>query len=158
MKSKNKQEWFYTDIVKDHFLKPRNICKTEKEKEEFKKIANGYGEAGNQKCGDIMKFWIKVDPKTNRIKDCRWETWGCLLGSTKITTPTGRVKIKDLKYGDYVWGWNGKKVVKVGVLNVKKREVERSDILKISFNRKEGSKHKHYNMYVSKKHLFYLGG
>jgi len=152
------KEWFYTKTVKQHFLKPKNICKDDKEAQEFMKTANGYGEAGNFKCGDIMRFWIKVDPKTQRIKKCRWQTWGCLLGSTKIMTPNGRKNIKDIKFGDYVWGWDGHKIVKTGVLNVKKREVAKEDILKISFNRKEGSKCKFYRMYVTKEHLFYFNG
>lgn len=100
MKLEN-QDWFYTSKVKEHFLKPKNICKTEKEVEEFKEIANGYGEAGNFSCGDIMKFWIVVDPKTEKIKKCRWQTWGCAsaLASTSMLsvmiTEKGGMKIVD---------------------------------------------------------------
>ena len=65
------QDWFYTGKVKEHFLKPKNFLKSEKEIKEF----NGYGRTGNVKCGDVMEFWIKV--KDNKIKDVKWRTFGC---------------------------------------------------------------------------------
>ena len=62
--------WVYTDIVKDHFLNPRNIWD---ENEGFK--ADGVGEVGSLACGDQMRVGIKV--QDNRISDIRWLTYGC---------------------------------------------------------------------------------
>ena len=38
---------------------------------------DAYGEVGSLACGDIIKVWIKVDRKTEEIKDLKWQTWGC---------------------------------------------------------------------------------
>ena len=51
---KAETNWFYSETVKEHFFNPRNICKTEKELEEFKKEVNGYGITGSPVCGDQM--------------------------------------------------------------------------------------------------------
>lgn len=67
--------WFYTQTVKDHFMHPKNIAMDDKDIEEMQ--PNGLGEVGSPACGDVMKIWIKVDPKTNRIKKCLWKTFGC---------------------------------------------------------------------------------
>ncbi|NQU98146.1 iron-sulfur cluster assembly scaffold protein [Candidatus Woesearchaeota archaeon] len=75
VKTKTGKEWFYTDVVKKHFFNPKNLFKTEKEAENYK--ADGVGIVGSPACGDMMKMWIKVDPKTERIKDCKWQTFGC---------------------------------------------------------------------------------
>ncbi len=66
--------WLYSDIVKEHFFNPRNIM-TEEEEKKFK--ADGVGTVGSPVCGDMMKIWIKIDPKTRRIKECKWRTFGC---------------------------------------------------------------------------------
>lgn len=70
----NEVPWVYSDIVKEHFFNPKNFLKPEEEKS-FK--FNAYGEAGSPACGDLMKFWLWIDPKTKKIKDCRWRTFGC---------------------------------------------------------------------------------
>ncbi|MEW5894488.1 MAG: iron-sulfur cluster assembly scaffold protein [Candidatus Omnitrophota bacterium] len=74
-------DWVYTDIVKDHFMHPRNVLSNE---EDFKE--DGKGIVGNIKCGDQMLMAIKVDPKTNSITDCRWKTYGCAsaIASTSV--------------------------------------------------------------------------
>lgn len=66
------QSWFYSDVVKDHFFNPRNFMQDEA----------AYGDAamglvGSPACGDAMKVWIKVDPATEKITDCKWKTFGC---------------------------------------------------------------------------------
>ena len=66
--------WLYSDTVKDHFFKPRNIL-ADGEEEAF--AADGVGEVGSPSCGDIMKVWIKVDRATDRITAMRWQTFGC---------------------------------------------------------------------------------
>ena len=57
----------YTEKVMDHFLNPRNMGEM--------KDADGVGEVGNAKCGDIMKIFIKV--KDNVITDISFQTFGC---------------------------------------------------------------------------------
>ena len=75
------QDWVYSDIVKEHFMNPRNIFK---ENENFKE--DGKGQVGNIKCGDEMLFFIKVDKEKDIITDCRWKTYGCAsaIASTSI--------------------------------------------------------------------------
>lgn len=79
-----KQEWFYSEKVKEHFFNPKNIFKTQKESAKYK--ADGIGTVGSPACGDVMKIWIKVDKKTDRIKECKWQTFGCAsaIASTSI--------------------------------------------------------------------------
>lgn len=74
-------DWAYTDIVKEHFVNPRNVLS---EHETFN--ADGEGMVGNVKCGDQMKMLIKVDQTKNVITDCRWQTYGCAsaIASTSI--------------------------------------------------------------------------
>jgi len=68
-------KWMYTDLVKDHFFNPRNLLENigDVDVSEF----NGYGQVGSPACGDMMKLWIKVDPETDRLVDCKWQTFGC---------------------------------------------------------------------------------
>ena len=58
---------FYTEKVMDHFANPRNVGEI--------KDASGVGEVGNPVCGDMMKFYIKVE--NNVIKDVKFKTFGC---------------------------------------------------------------------------------
>lgn len=69
------EEWFYTDVVKDHFFNPRNIFKTQHEIDQYK--PDGVGMVGSPSCGDMMKMWIKVDRASDRIIECKWQTFGC---------------------------------------------------------------------------------
>lgn len=69
------KQWFYTDIVKDHFFNPRNIFKNKKEAEEYKE--DGVGLVGSPACGDGMRMFIQIDKKTEKIKDIKFETYGC---------------------------------------------------------------------------------
>lgn len=82
--------WLYSDTVKDHFFNPRNFMQYG---EEEKFIFNGMGRVGSPACGDEMVLWLKVDPKTERIKDCRWRTFGC--GSAISSTSVLSVMIKE---------------------------------------------------------------
>lgn len=72
----------YTDKLMDHFSNPRNILKTSEDKYQ----ADGVGQVGNPQCGDMMKVWIKVDKKKDRIVDLKWKTFGCAsaIGSTSV--------------------------------------------------------------------------
>ncbi len=88
--------WLYSEIVKDHFLKPRNILTGDEENYKF----DGKGTSGNPVCGDVMTVWIKIDPKTQKIKECKWRTYGCAsaIASTSmmsvVLTEKGGMTIK----------------------------------------------------------------
>jgi nitrogen fixation NifU-like protein len=63
-------EWVYSDVVKDHFVKPRNVFDSA---EGFQADAEGL--VGNINCGDQMLLYLKV--KDDVISDIRWKTYGC---------------------------------------------------------------------------------
>ena len=58
----------YSEKVMDHFQNPRNVGKMED--------ADGVGEVGNAKCGDIMRMYIKVNPEDQTISDVKFNTFG----------------------------------------------------------------------------------
>jgi NifU-like protein len=60
--------WEYTDKVKDHFLKPRNVGIIED--------SDGMGEVGSMACGDALKLFFKLD-ENKKIKDAKFQTFGC---------------------------------------------------------------------------------
>lgn len=72
----------YSDEVMDHFTSPRNVMRVK----EYDYDADGVGMVGNPACGDMMKVWIKVDKKSEKISDLKWKTFGCAsaIGSTSI--------------------------------------------------------------------------
>ena len=72
----------YSDKVMDHFQHPRNVGKLDD--------ADGIGEVGNAKCGDIMRMYIKV--KDGVITDCKFNTFGC--GSAIATSSMATELIK----------------------------------------------------------------
>jgi NifU-like protein len=74
-------KWVYSETVRDHFLNPRNVLRDENP-EDFDAV----GRTGNIKCGDEMVMYLKVDPTTLTITDCRWQTYGCAsaIASTSI--------------------------------------------------------------------------
>lgn len=87
------QDWIYTDIVKDHFLNPRNFLMGDESK--FKCDATGI--VGNPICGDQMKMFIKVDKKADVITDLRWKTYGCAsaIASTSALSELAKGKTLD---------------------------------------------------------------
>ena len=68
----------YSEKVMDHFRNPRNVGVLEN--------ADGVGEVGNAKCGDIMKIYLKIDRDT--ISDVKFETFGCgsAIASSSMAT------------------------------------------------------------------------
>ncbi len=68
----------YSEKVMDHFANPRNVGEIEN--------ADGIGEVGNAKCGDIMKMYIKVD--NGIITDVKFKTFGCgaAIATSSIAT------------------------------------------------------------------------
>ena len=68
----------YSEKVMDHFRNPRNVGVIED--------ADGVGEVGNAKCGDIMKIYLKIEDDI--IKDVKFETFGCgsAIASSSMAT------------------------------------------------------------------------
>ena len=68
----------YSEKVMDHFRNPRNVGAIEN--------ADGIGEVGNAKCGDIMKIYLKID--NDIITDVKFETFGCgsAIASSSMAT------------------------------------------------------------------------
>ena len=68
----------YSEKVMDHFRNPRNVGVIED--------ADGVGEVGNAKCGDIMKMYLKIDGDI--ISDVKFETFGCgsAIASSSMAT------------------------------------------------------------------------
>lgn len=76
----------YTEKVMDHFTSPRNVGVIED--------ADGIGEVGNPKCGDIMRFYIKV--KDNIITDVKFKTYGCGAAIATSSIATELIKGKSI--------------------------------------------------------------
>ena len=76
----------YTDIVMDHFMNPRNVGSIEN--------ADGVGEVGNAKCGDIMKIYLKI--KDDVVEDVKFETFGCGSAIASSSMATEMIKGKPL--------------------------------------------------------------
>ena len=68
----------YSEKVMDHFRNPRNVGVIED--------ANGIGEVGNAKCGDIMKMYLKIEDDV--VQDVKFETFGCgsAIASSSMAT------------------------------------------------------------------------
>ena len=68
----------YSEKVMEHFRNPRNVGVIED--------ADGVGEVGNAKCGDIMKIYLKI--KDDTIADAKFETFGCgsAIASSSMAT------------------------------------------------------------------------
>lgn len=68
----------YSEKVMDHFRNPRNVGVIED--------ADGVGEVGNAKCGDIMKIYLKIEQDI--IVDVKFETFGCgsAIASSSMAT------------------------------------------------------------------------
>ncbi len=77
----------YTDIVMDHFMNPRNVGEI--------KDANGIGEVGNAKCGDIMKMYLRIE--NDIIVDVKFETFGCGSAIASSSMATEMIKGKTVE-------------------------------------------------------------
>ena len=76
----------YSEKVMDHFRKPRNVGVIED--------ANGIGEVGNAKCGDIMKMYLKIEDGI--VEDVKFETFGCGSAIASSSMATELIKGKPL--------------------------------------------------------------
>ena len=77
----------YSDKVMDHFQNPRNVGKLDD--------ADGVGEVGNAKCGDIMRMYIKV--RDGVIVDCKFNTFGCGSAIASSSMATELIKGKPVE-------------------------------------------------------------
>lgn len=77
----------YSEKVMDHFMNPRNVGVIED--------ADGIGEVGNAKCGDIMKMYLKID--NDIITDVKFETFGCASAIASSSMATELIKGKPVK-------------------------------------------------------------
>ncbi|MEI3245929.1 MAG: Fe-S cluster assembly scaffold protein NifU [Lachnospiraceae bacterium] len=78
----------YSEKVMDHFQHPRNVGKIDD--------ADGIGEVGNAKCGDIMRMYIKVD-ENEIITDVKFNTFGCGSAIATSSMATEMIKGKSIK-------------------------------------------------------------
>jgi nitrogen fixation NifU-like protein len=72
----------YSDKVVDHFTNPRNVGEIED--------ADGIGEVGNAKCGDIMKMYLKI--KDGIVEDVKFKTFGCGAAIATSSMATEMIK------------------------------------------------------------------
>lgn len=77
----------YTEQVMEHFMHPRNVGEIAD--------ADGIGEVGNAKCGDIMKMYIKV--KDGIIEDVKFKTYGCGSAIATSSIATEMIKGKSIE-------------------------------------------------------------
>ena len=78
----------YTEKVMEHFSNPRNVGEIEN--------ADGVGEVGNMKCGDIMRIYIKVN-EGDVIEDVKFRTFGCGAAIATSSVITEMVKGKTIE-------------------------------------------------------------
>jgi len=77
----------YSEKVMDHFMNPRNVGEISD--------ANGVGQVGNAKCGDIMKMYLKIE--NNVIVDAKFKTFGCGAAVATSSMATELVKGKTVE-------------------------------------------------------------
>ena len=78
----------YSDKVMDHFRNPRNVGQIDD--------ADGIGEVGNAKCGDIMRMYLKIDDN-GIITDVKFNTFGCGSAIATSSMATELIKGKTVK-------------------------------------------------------------
>ena len=76
----------YSEVGMDHFMHPRNVGTIEN--------ADGIGEVGNAKCGDIMKIYLKIE--NDIIVDVKFETFGCGSAIASSSMATEMIKGKPI--------------------------------------------------------------
>ena len=87
----------YSEKVMDHFMNPRNVGEIID--------ADGVGEVGNAKCGDIMKVYLKIEGDT--IVDAKFKTFGCGSAIASSSMATELIKGKSV---DEAWKLTNKAV------------------------------------------------
>lgn len=77
----------YSEKVMEHFSNPRNVGEIDN--------ADGVGQVGNAKCGDIMKIYLKID--NDIITDVKFKTFGCGSAIASSSMATEMIKGKTIK-------------------------------------------------------------
>ena len=77
----------YSPLVMEHFTNPRNVGEIEN--------ADGVGEVGNAKCGDIMKIYLKIE--NDIITDVKFKTFGCASAIATSSIATELIKGKPVE-------------------------------------------------------------
>lgn len=76
----------YSEKVMDHFMNPRNVGSIDD--------ADGVGEVGNARCGDIMRVYLKI--QDDSISDVKFETFGCGSAIASSSMATEMIKGKQI--------------------------------------------------------------
>ncbi|WP_078681529.1 MULTISPECIES: Fe-S cluster assembly scaffold protein NifU [Clostridium] len=87
----------YSEKVMDHFMNPRNVGEIPN--------ADGVGEVGNAKCGDIMKVYLKIE--NDIVVDAKFKTFGCGSAIASSSMATELIKGKTI---DEAWKLTNKAV------------------------------------------------
>lgn len=96
----------YTEIVKDHFLNPRNFLMGDEKNFTY----DAKGTVGNPVCGDQMNMYLKIssrkNPETNEsetyIKDIKWKTYGCASAIASTSALSELAKGKTLEEAEKI--------------------------------------------------------
>jgi nitrogen fixation NifU-like protein len=86
---KELQKIEYTDLVIDHFRNPRNLGEL--------KDADVVVSEGSPACGDLITLYLKVDPKTKKITDIKFKSYGCASNIATASMMTEVVKGKTIE-------------------------------------------------------------
>jgi nitrogen fixation NifU-like protein len=111
----------YSQKVMDHFMNPRNVGEMQD--------ADGVGTCGNPVCGDLMTFYVKIEPRTDdlkqaRITEIRFKTFGCgaaiAVASLASEMAKGKTlsQVIDLSRNDVAEGLDGLPPVKMHCSNL----------------------------------------
>jgi len=88
--------WAYSKKVREHFFKPQNLLWEKPSEAKY----DAEGIVGSPACGDVMRVWLNINPKTDKITEFKWRTFGCAsaIASTSMlsvmVTEKGGMKIE----------------------------------------------------------------
>ena len=85
------QDWVYSELVKEHFLNPRNFLMGDESQFSY----DATGTVGNPICGDQMQMFLQIEG--GKIKDVRWKTYGCASAIASTSALSELVKGRTLE-------------------------------------------------------------